>query len=148
MSDLRPKGVEIEIGGQKHRLLFTLNAIDEIQEKCNLSLYDAIQYVVKAAYGEMDHNIIHNFLIIVAALINDECDDDLSIKEVGKMIDHVNYVKTARAVMEAFGISMPEPDEDFEDDDDPKVKTGRRMLPGFFTSVVRYLISLKKKFFE
>lgn len=126
MSDLRPRGVEVEIGGQKHTLLFTINAIDRIQEKCNASLFDAVKYAAQAADGEMDHDTIQNFRTVVTILLNDEDDGDLTEKEVGRMLDLENYKKVAHAVLRAYGISLPDPDEedDFEDDEDPKAGTG------------------------
>ena len=126
MSDLRPRGVEIELGGQKHRLLLTLNAIDQIQEKCNLPLYEAIKYVAQAADGKMDHDTIQNFRAIVAVLLNDEDDGNLTENEVGKLLDIDNFRPVAWKVLEAYGLSMPEPDEDADDEEeDPKVETGQ-----------------------
>lgn len=126
MSDLRPRGVEIELGGQKYRLLLTLNAIDQIQERCNLPLYDAIKYAAQAADGKMDHDTIQNFRAIVTVLLNDEEDGKLTEKEVGKLLDLENFRNVAWHVLKAYGLSMPEPDEDVEEDEeDPNVETGQ-----------------------
>lgn len=126
MSDLRPRGIEIELGGQMHRLLLTLNAIDQIQEKCNLPLYEAIKYAAQAADGKMDHDTIQNFRAIVAVLLNDEDDGNLTENEVGKLLDIDNFRPVAWKVLEAYGLSMPEPDEDADDEEeDPKVETGQ-----------------------
>lgn len=126
MSDLRPRGIEIELGGQKHRLLLTLNAIDQIQEKCNLPLYEAIKYAAQAADGKMDHDTIQNFRAIVAVLLNDEDDGNLTENEVGKLLDIDNFRPVAWKVLEAYGLSMPETDEDADDEDeDPNVETGQ-----------------------
>lgn len=127
MSDLRPRGVEIEIGGQKRTFLFTINAIDQIQEKCNAPLFDAVKYAAQVVDGEMDHDTIQNFRTIVTILLNDENDGELTEKEVGRMLDLGNYRKVAYAVLRAYGVSLPDPDEDddFEDDEDPKVETGQ-----------------------
>lgn len=126
MSDLRPRGIEIELGGQKHRLLLTLNAIDQIQEKCNLPLYEAIKYAAQAADGKMDHDTIQNFRAIVAVLLNDEDDGNLTENEVGKLLDIDNFRPVAWKVLKAYGLSMPEPDEDADDEEeDPKAETGQ-----------------------
>lgn len=129
MSDLRPKGVEIEIGGQKRTLLFTINAIDEIQEKCNMPLLDAMKYVAQAADGETDHDTVQNFRAIITVLLNDENSGSLTEKEVGRMIDIGNYSSVAWTVLNAYGISNPDPDEedDEEDEEDeaPNVETGQ-----------------------
>lgn len=125
MSDLRPRGVEVELGGQKRRLLFTINAIDEIQEKCNLPLYDAVKYAAQAADGMMDHETIAVMKIIVTVLMNDENDGSMTEEEAGRLLDLGNYTKVAWAILGAYGISMPEPDEDSEEEEDPKAKTGQ-----------------------
>lgn len=126
MSDLRPRGIEVELGGQKHRLLLTLNAIDQIQEKCNLPLYDAIKYAAQAADGKMDHDTIQNFRAIVTVLLNDVNDGEFTEKEVGNLLDLDNFRLVAWKVLEAYGLSMPEPDEDADDEDEsPNVETGQ-----------------------
>ena len=126
MSDLRPKGIEVELGGQKRNLLFTINAIDEIQESCNLELWDAMEYAAKAAVGNIDHDTIVNFRLIVKILWNDAGETELTEKEVGQMLTKDNYVGVAKAVMRAFGVSIPDPDdEEDREDDDPKAETGQ-----------------------
>jgi hypothetical protein len=127
MSDLRPRGVEVELGGQKHRLLFTINAIDQIQETCNLPLYEALHYVAKAADGNMEHEVLVKFKEIVTILLNDENDGDMTEQETGKLLQLENYKRVAVGVLNAYGFSIPDPDEDDdleEDDDDPKAETG------------------------
>ena len=127
MSDLRPEGVKVELGGQERKLLFTINAVEQIQDKCNLPLYDAMQYVANAVGGNTDKETVHNFKMIVMVLLNDENDGNFTEKEVGEMLHMGNYRKVARTVMEAFGLHIPDPDEDTEEDEDedPKVETGQ-----------------------
>lgn len=126
MSDLRPKGVEVELGGQSHKILFTINAIDQIQEKCNMPLFDAVKYVADAADGKKDHDTLVNMRTIMTVLLNDEEEGRLTEKEVGRLITLENYTKTAWAVLQAYGISIPDPDEDDSDEDeDPKAETGQ-----------------------
>lgn len=130
MSDLRPRGVSVEIGGQERKLLFTINAIDEIQEKCNLPLLDAVAFVAKAADGAMDRETLGRFRTIATVLINSEKGENFSEEEIGYIITLENYFKVARAILEAYGISLPDPDEDEDEDDDdedesPKVETGQ-----------------------
>ena len=129
MSDLRPQGIKVNIGGQERNLLFTINAIDEIQTKCNMPLYDAVGFVAGAADGKMDHETIVNYRAVVTALLNND-DGGLTEKEVGGLITLENYRHVAWSVMEAYGITLPDPDEDdeFEEDDeeiDPNVETGQ-----------------------
>ena len=39
MSDLRPTGAPVTIGGQEYNILFTIGAIEAIQETCNKDVY-------------------------------------------------------------------------------------------------------------
>lgn len=127
MSDLRPKGVMAKIGGQERNLLFTINVIDEIQERCNMPLFDAVKYVAAAADGRMDHDTLQNFRTVVTVLLNAGKEDGPTEKEVGDMIDLGNYSTVALLVLEAYGISIPDPDEIDEDEEegDPNPETGR-----------------------
>lgn len=129
MSDLRPRGVAVELGGQERNLLFTINAIDEIQEKCNLPLMDAVVSVAKAADGNMDHETLGRLRTIATVLINSEEGETYSEDEIGRMITLENYLKVARAILEAYGVSLPDPDEDEDEGDDedesPKAETGQ-----------------------
>lgn len=127
MSDLRPKGIELELGGQKRNLLFTINVVDGIQTRCNLPLWDAMEFIAKAAAGDMDHEMIENFRSILTILLNDDEESSLTEEEVGRMLTKDNYIRVARTVLQAFGVSIPETDdEDDEDEDaDPKVMTGQ-----------------------
>lgn len=130
MSDLKPRGVKCMIGGQERNLLFTINAIDSIQEKCNMPLFDTIKYIASAADGNTDHDTLVQYRAIVTALLNDEDDGSLTEKEVGKMITIENYKDVAVRILEAYGLSMPDPDdgddmEDDEEEDRPNVETGQ-----------------------
>lgn len=135
MSDLKPKGIEIEVGGQKRYLLFTINAIDEIQEKCNAPLFDVIKRVADAAGGKTDRETIQNFRTLVTVLLNDgeegKLEEDRNIlteNEVGRLLTIKNYSTIAVAVLRAYGVSIPEPNEledDESDEEDPNVETGQ-----------------------
>lgn len=127
MSDLRPVATEIELGGQKRNLLFTINAIDEIQEKCNMPLFDAVRYVAGAADGKTDRETLSVFRSVLTVLLNDG-EQKYSEEEAGRFVTLANYKQTAWKVLEAYGISIPDPDEMDEDEDedgDPKAETGQ-----------------------
>ena len=133
MSDLRPNGVEIELGGQNRRFLFTINVIDEIQEKCNLPLIDAMKHIVDFIdKNAEDHEAITVFKTVVAALLNgDGIGEALEADDVGRLIHLGNYKMVAWKVLEAYGVSIPDPDEDDEDNEDeegtedPNPETGQ-----------------------
>ena len=130
MSDLRQQGVEIELGGQKRNLLFTLNAIDDIQERCNMPLIDAVRKVGEVIDNNaQDHDAITVFRAVVTSLLNGSDGEPVTDSEVGRMIHVGNYKLVAWKVLEAYGISIPDPDEDDEDDEeeneDPNPGTGQ-----------------------
>lgn len=130
MSDLRPKAVGVKLGEQERNLLFTINSIDEIQTTLNMPLIDAMKFVARAADGRMDHDTLISFRAVTTILLNCNSTEELTEKEVGGLITLENYRHVAWSVMEAYGISLPDPDEDeeFEEDDeeiDPNVETGQ-----------------------
>ncbi|HCT91098.1 MAG TPA: hypothetical protein DF613_06935 [Lachnospiraceae bacterium] len=116
MSDLRPEGITVELGGKEYRLLFTINVIDEIQSKMNKGIFDAMDYIAEAAEGELNCETIRAFCSIVAILLNGGEEGPLTGKNVGRLVTKDTYRPVAWAVMAAFGLSMPEPDEDEDDD--------------------------------
>jgi 50S ribosomal subunit-associated GTPase HflX len=123
MSDLRPKGIEIELGGQKRELLFTINKIDEIQSETNKALYDAVSIFVEAADGNTSHEILEEYKKILSIMLSNE-ETKVTEEEIGEMVTFPIYRQVAWKVLNAFGISNPEPDED-DEDDDPKAETGQ-----------------------
>lgn len=116
MSDLNPKGALIEIGGEKRHLLFTLNVIDEIQSTYNTTIFEALQDL---ADPMKQPKAIKYFMMV---LLNDEAmrmrykHPDCTLKEltedeVGHMISREELTDVVSAILKAYGISMPEPDE-------------------------------------
>ena len=87
MSDLRPQGVEIELGGQKRNLLFTLNAIDDIRIRCNMPLIDAVRKVGEVIDNNaQDHDAITVFRAVVHIFLNGSDGEPVTDSEVGRMI--------------------------------------------------------------
>jgi hypothetical protein len=123
MSDLRPRGIEVELSGQKRELLFTINKIDEIQSEMSLPIFDAMEAVVGAADGDLSKETLDGFKKILSILLTNE-EETITEDEVGEMVEIRNIRTVAWLVLNAFGISNPEQDED-EEDDDPKVQTGQ-----------------------
>lgn len=128
MSDLNPKGIPVELGGQERNLLFTINAIDEVQEALNMPLFDAIQYAADAADNKLDHETITGFRTLVTVLLNCGQKEKVTEEEVGQMLTLPKYHEMAWKVLEAFGVSIPEPQDDEEDETEeeaPNAQTGR-----------------------
>ena len=128
MSDLRPEGVRTLIGGQEHRLLFTIGTIDEIQEQCNMPLADTAKAVIDLIEGKTDTDTLTTFYRVLAALLNGEDGGSRRLEDVDGLIEPLKFRSVAWKIMEAYGISQPEPDEDDEDDEEeenPNPPTGR-----------------------
>lgn len=115
MSDLRPRGVPITVHGEDRSLLFTLNAIDKIQEKFDRTLSEVIDDIVK--FDLSDH-VLRDVLLI---LLEDEEEresknqqhlrEKISEKELGWFLGLDNQAAVTALVLKAYGVSLPEPDE-------------------------------------
>lgn len=129
MSDLNPHGVKVHIGGEEHELLFSVYVIDEIQSKAGKPLFDVMGEVSRAIYDINDLAALKSFRAVLAILLNAD-GAGTAEEEMAKKILWTDVAPLARAMVEAFGISLPEPDdeeggeEDPEDEDHPKAQTG------------------------
>ena len=54
MSDLRPIGAPVVIGGQEYNILFTIGAIEAIQETCNKALVETMPAIARVADFKTD----------------------------------------------------------------------------------------------
>lgn len=126
MSDLKPKGIIVEIAGKEHELLFTINAIETIQEKCNAALVDTIRSVARVADGKLKKPYLLDLCTVIAVLCQKE-GTNYTAADFDGAIKPTEYPKIALKILEAYGISLPEPDEEDEDtkeDEDPNQETG------------------------
>lgn len=127
MSDLNPRGVGVVIGGEERKLLFTINAVDEIQDRLNMPFLDTMQYIAHIADGSLLKEDLMIFRVILSVLISTR-NKKISEVEVGDMIEFRERIPVSWKILEAYGISMPEPEEDEDDDeddeDDPKITAG------------------------
>ena len=116
MSDLKPTGIALMIDGVERHLLFTLNVDDDIQAH-----FDApIEEVVNMLTDKKTASKALKFTL--AALLNDEVDrldhagekhnlKKYTEQEVGWLITRENMAEVMIAVLKAYGLSLPEPDE-------------------------------------
>lgn len=118
MSDLRPKPPEIEIGGKKYGILFNLNAIDEIQDKFDISI---------SQLGDImsdERKVFKVLKGLLAILINEAIDDaengdpHVDDKFVGRKITVADIPLLKDKVFAAFADGMP------AGDDDPNAASG------------------------
>lgn len=127
MSDLRPIGIPIELGGVERHFLFTLNAIDAVQSHYNMPVLDAFNKMFDAK----EQTSALKFLTMT--LINDEVErekwknpdselKEVTEKEVGWMIHADNIGEVTAAILAANRVSIPESDEN----DDPNMESGQQ----------------------
>lgn len=123
MSDLRPEGVKVKIGGQEYKFLLTINKIDEIQTRCNMPLSDAVELIAAAADGETEGKTLNVYRSVLSILM------DVPEQEAGEKVTLADYRRVAWAMLAAYGISMPEPDDEEDEEEDeepsPNLQTGR-----------------------
>lgn len=124
MSDLRPKGIPVMINGEERHLLFTLNAIDEIQDHFDAPMTEVWDKLTDKRESEK------TIRYLICTLLNDEAAREqrngkelksYTEEEVGWAITVENVNEIMMALLDAYGLSLPEPDED----DSPKAESGR-----------------------
>lgn len=117
MSDLRPRGEVLNVDGVDRYLLFTLNAMDAIQSKFDKTIPEVLDMIV----NEYPHS--HTLRDVLLILTADEAERTkakdpksdiapLDEQTLGWFIGADNYVDVMRLIFKAYGISMPEVDED------------------------------------
>jgi hypothetical protein len=124
MSDMKPTGLKIRLGQKEYGLRFTLNAIDDIQEKFEIDIAD-LGDLFKDGMKQ-----IKNLRAVLAILINEDIDclnDEtgslqLHIDEryVGRHIDASNIQYFSSQIFGAFMKQAPK-----VEDDDPNPVSGQ-----------------------
>lgn len=121
MGSLNPAGVPVMIDGVERRLLFTLNAIEEIQEHYGLPLSEVME-----KFGD-PMELPKTMRYITSALLADEAErtggnlETYTEKEIGWKITEKDQVSWLTAILKAYGASLPEAGEE---DEDPNRKSG------------------------
>lgn len=116
MSDMRPEGVRMEIDGQERRVLFTLNAVDSIQDRLGVPIGEAIDMLTDPKTAN------EAYRVILTSLLNDEVErmdfkgmphslKAYTEKEVGWIVAETNKYGVLEAILKAYGVSLPEPEE-------------------------------------
>jgi hypothetical protein len=112
MSDLRPKPSTITLGGKEYGLLFTLNAIDEIQDRFDIPI---------SQLGDLmqdERKVFKVLKSLIAILINEAIDEEESgephvdDKFVGRKIKVADIPKLKDSIFSAFTGGMPEGEDD------------------------------------
>ena len=83
MSDLRPRGVTIDVGGEKRELLFTLNVMDDIQGRTGEPVFSCLQKLFEK------ESLNASVRILLSSLLTDE---EMCIRDSPKGKDSVKAV--------------------------------------------------------
>ena len=115
MSAIKDGRYPIEVGGKTRHLLFSLNALDEIQDK--FGGYDKLGEV----FNQDNKDWIKNTKWLLALLINEGAEDgeeEVNEKQVGRWIHTGNIVEVQSAILKAFavGTSGNKAEEDKEEE--------------------------------
>lgn len=121
MSDMNPRGVKVEICGLTRYLLFTVNAIDEVQTHYGETIYEILRQMLndREKQFEMTRTVLRILLDAEAdrvKLLRGEELRRFTDEEIGMLLDVENILDVVVAIYQAYSISMPEASEE---DDDP-----------------------------
>lgn len=124
MRDLRPKGIEINIDGKQRHFLFTINVIDELQERYDLAIYEVIQKL----FSEDEQDKRNSFKVLKCittvllnedvAIHNDENEEkweEVTEKYIGRKLTIENMGFVAIAILKSYQSALVIS----EDDADP-----------------------------
>lgn len=101
MSAIKDGRYAIEVGGRERHLLFSLNALDEIQDK--FGGYDKLAEV----FNQDNKDWIKNTKWLLALLINEgaeEGEPEVTEKQVGRWIHTGNIIEVQTKMMKAFSV--------------------------------------------
>lgn len=116
MSVIKDGRYPVEIGGKTYHLLFSLNALDELQDK--FGGYDKLA----EAMSQDNKDWIKNTKWLLALLMNEgkeEGEPEITERQVGRMIHTGNITEIQEAMLKAFsvgtsGTAEPETEEETE----------------------------------
>lgn len=120
MSAIKDGRYPVEIGDKTYHLLFSLNALDEIQDK--FGGYDKLTEL----FNQDNPDWIKNTKWLLTMLINEGAEDgepELTEKQVGRMIHTGNIMDIQSAMLKAFSVGTSgdkeeTPEEVTEEGDD------------------------------
>ena len=119
MSAIKDGRFPIVLDKERH-LLFSLNAIDEMQDK--FGGFDRLDTVLSGK------DSIKNLRWLLTVLLNEGAEDDeepLTEKQVGKLIHTGNFAEVKTAIFKAFSMDnngTPEPPEQDGEDDEEDIE--------------------------
>ena len=128
MSAIKDGRLPITLDKERH-LLFSLNVIDELQDR--FGGFDKLDEVLSGA------DAIKNLRWLLTLLLNEGAEDDeeaLTEKQVGKLIHTGNFNDVKIAIFKAFAVGNTgdeePPADDTEDDDEEDTNEGKNTKAG------------------
>lgn len=101
MSAIKDGRYPVELNGKTYHLLFSLNALDEVQDK--LGGYDKLN----AVFDKSSPDMIKNLKWLLTLLINEGAADgepELTEKQVGRLIHVGNLQEVQQAILKSFAV--------------------------------------------
>lgn len=114
MGAIKDGRLPVALGGKEYHLLFSLNALDELQDR--FGGYDQLE----KAFDQNNPNMIKDLRWLLTLIINEgmeEGEQPLTEKQAGKLIHigNINVIKDAIFAAFAFGVNGGEEKEDTEE---------------------------------
>lgn len=114
MSDLNPKGMEIELGGTKYKMLLTINVIDDLQDQFDAPISDILELLDD---GRKQFKVIKALL---SAMINEGIDEfdpscpHVTERLIGRKLDmqELSAADAREKIFGAFAAGMPKMDDE------------------------------------
>ena len=107
MSDINPQASKIKLGENEYGVIFTIKAIDDIQEHFNISISDFSELFINSEDPKA------NLCYVLALAINEATENQvIDEKIIDELINEENAMSTAKFVFAAFSSSLPESNSD------------------------------------
>ena len=115
MSAIKDGRYPIELNGKQYHLLFDLNVLDEVQDK--FGGYDKLNEVFKQDNPRMMKDLKWLLTMLINEGMEDE-ENELTEKQVGKMIHMGNFAMIQEAILKSFSVGVSGDGQDIEDSED------------------------------
>ena len=115
MSAIKDGRYPIELGGKQRHLLFSLNALDEIQDK--FGGYDKLGEV----FNQENKDWIKNTKWLLTLLVNEganEGEPEVTEQQVGRWIHTGNIITVQSAILKAFSVGSNGDKEEAEENEE------------------------------
>ena len=142
MSDLQPNGAIVQFDGVERRLIWDYGVIEKVQEIYGGHPYTAIMDIFWEGVDETTKQKIFHYqakpvIDLMHLLINNEVAREkffegssakktYTREQIGMIINRINAKEIVQALVDSWKDSMPQPDDDEENEEDSKnAKSGK-----------------------